>query len=56
MSRFQNIYHSILKENMMAVDILGSNSDKPYDTSDVRTPKIFGTLTRKGKLKKKKAK
>lgn len=56
MSRFKNIYDSILKENMMAVDILGGNSDKPYDTSDVRTPKVLGSFTRNGKLKKKRSK
>lgn len=40
---------------MMAVDVLGANSDKPYDTSDVRTPKVMG-MRRRLNFKKKKIK
>ncbi len=41
-----------LLENMEVVDVTGPNSgDKPYDTSDGRTPKILGKI-RKRKLHK----
>lgn len=47
--KFDDLYQKLIRENMMSVDVLGQASAEPYDTSDVRTPKVIGTFTRKGK-------
>jgi hypothetical protein len=48
--KFDNLYKKLM-ENMMSVDVLGTNSDKPYDTTDVRTPKVLGIRKRKKRVK-----
>lgn len=47
---FDNLYKKLM-ENMMSIDVLGPNSDKPYDTSDIRTPKVLGMRKRKKRVK-----
>lgn len=44
-----------LYKEMMSVDVLGANSAEPYNTSDVRTPKVLG-MRKRLNFKKKKSK
>lgn len=50
---FDIFFHQFL-EDLSAGSVYGNSGE--YDTSDVRTPKILGTYTRRGKLKRKKRK
>jgi hypothetical protein len=53
--KFDKLIADLMKENMMAVNVLGQASSEPYDISDVRTPKVMG-MRRRLKIRKKKSK
>jgi len=45
-----------INENLVMSDVMGANSDSPYDVSDGRTPFTMGTYSRKGKKRRKRKK